>query len=59
LHEVGGLDPLMASGATLERSRLLAGAEIGHYWIVDRKVLDLSAYANSSTIFRKPSARLW
>jgi len=44
LHEVGGLDPLMASGATLERSRLLTGAEIGHYWIVERKVLDLSAY---------------
>jgi outer membrane autotransporter protein len=44
LREVGGLDPLIASGATLERSRLLAGAEIGHYWIVDRKVLDLSTY---------------
>lgn len=44
LREVGGLDPVMASGATLERSRLLAGAEIGHYWIVDRKVLDFSAY---------------
>jgi uncharacterized protein with beta-barrel porin domain len=28
----------------VERSRILIGAEIGHYWIVDRKVLDLSAY---------------
>jgi len=44
LQEVGGLDPVIASGATLERARLLAGAEIGHYWIVDQKVLDLSAY---------------
>jgi uncharacterized protein with beta-barrel porin domain len=43
-QEVGGLDPVMASGARLERSRVLAGAEIGHYWILDRKVLDLSAY---------------
>jgi uncharacterized protein with beta-barrel porin domain len=43
-QEVGGLDPLMASGTTVERSRILIGAEIGHYWIVDRKVLDLSAY---------------
>ena len=34
----------MASGTTVERSRILIGAEIGHYWIVDRKVLDLSAY---------------
>jgi uncharacterized protein with beta-barrel porin domain len=43
-QEVGGLDPVMAGGATLERSRALIGAEIGHYWIVDQKVFDLSAY---------------
>jgi uncharacterized protein with beta-barrel porin domain len=44
LQEVGGLDPVMASGATAERARLLVGAEIGHHWISDRKVFDLSAY---------------
>ena len=44
LQEFGGLDPVMASGATVERSRLLMGAEIGHYWILDRKIFDLSAY---------------
>lgn len=43
-QEVGGLNPVTATGATLERSRILLGAEIGHYWIVDRKVVDLSAY---------------
>jgi uncharacterized protein with beta-barrel porin domain len=43
-QEMGGLDPVSASGATLERSRMLLGAEIGHYWIVDQKILDLSAY---------------
>ena len=43
-QEMGGLDPVSASGATLERSRMLVGAEIGHYWIVDQKILDLSAY---------------
>ncbi|MDB5609817.1 MAG: autotransporter protein [Bradyrhizobium sp.] len=43
-QEVGGLDPVMASGTTVERSRILLGAEIGHYWIFDRKILDLSAY---------------
>jgi uncharacterized protein with beta-barrel porin domain len=43
-QEVGGLDPLAASGATLERARVLVGAEIGHYWIFDSKILDLSAY---------------
>ena len=44
LQEFGGLDPVMASGATAERSRILLGAEVGHYWIFDRKILDLSAY---------------
>ena len=43
-QEMGGLDPVSATGATLDRARLLLGAEIGHYWIVDRKILDLSAY---------------
>lgn len=43
-QEVGGLDPLMATGASAERSRFLLGAEIGNYWIFDRKVFDLSAY---------------
>jgi uncharacterized protein with beta-barrel porin domain len=43
-QETGGLDPVSASGATLERSRILLGAEIGHYWIVDQKIVDLSAY---------------
>ena len=43
-QEVGGLDPVSATGATSERSRILLGAEIGHYWIVGQKILDLSAY---------------
>jgi uncharacterized protein with beta-barrel porin domain len=44
LQEVGGLDPVMASGASVERARILIGAEIGHYWIFDQKIFDLSAY---------------
>jgi hypothetical protein len=43
-QEIGGLNPLMATGATVERSRILLGAEVGHYWIFDQKVFDLSAY---------------
>jgi uncharacterized protein with beta-barrel porin domain len=43
-QEMGGFAPVSASGATLERSRMLLGAEIGHYWIVDHKILDISAY---------------
>jgi uncharacterized protein with beta-barrel porin domain len=44
LQEFGGLDPVMATGAAVERARILVGAEIGHYWIFDRKIFDLSAY---------------
>jgi uncharacterized protein with beta-barrel porin domain len=44
LQEIGGLDPVMATGATVERMRVLVGAEVGHYWILDQKVFDLSAY---------------
>jgi uncharacterized protein with beta-barrel porin domain len=43
-QELGGLDPLSATGASAERSRILLGAEVGHYWIVDQKIIDLSAY---------------
>jgi len=43
-EEAGGFAPLTASGGTVERSRVLIGAEVGHYWIFDRKILDLSAY---------------
>ena len=44
LQEIGGLDPVMATSATVQRARLLIGAEVGHYWIFDQKILDLSAY---------------
>jgi uncharacterized protein with beta-barrel porin domain len=43
-QEIGGLDPVMATGAAAERARIVLGAEIGHYWIFDGKILDLSAY---------------
>jgi uncharacterized protein with beta-barrel porin domain len=46
-QETGGLDPLTVSGATLARARVMAGAEIGHYWIIQRMVLDLSAYGKA------------
>jgi uncharacterized protein with beta-barrel porin domain len=44
MQEVGGLNPVSATGTTQERAFVMLGAEIGHYWILDRKVLDLSAY---------------
>jgi uncharacterized protein with beta-barrel porin domain len=43
--EVGGFDPVAVAAANGERARLLAGAEIGHYWIVGQQAIDVSAYA--------------
>jgi uncharacterized protein with beta-barrel porin domain len=44
LQEFGGLDPVMATAATVERVRVLVGAEVGHYWILDQKIFDVSGY---------------
>ena len=44
LQEIGGLDPVTATSATVQRARLLMGAEVGHYWIFDGKILDVSGY---------------
>jgi uncharacterized protein with beta-barrel porin domain len=42
--EAGGLDPLTVGATALSRARLMIGAEVGRYFIFDRKILDLSAY---------------
>jgi len=43
-QENGGFGAVSASGVSMERARLLAGVEVGHYWIFDQKILDLLAY---------------
>jgi uncharacterized protein with beta-barrel porin domain len=43
--ETGGSLNYSVSSADGERARLLIGAEIGRYWIVDQHVIDVSAYA--------------
>jgi uncharacterized protein with beta-barrel porin domain len=43
-QEVGGFLPVMASGTTIERARVLLGAEVGHTFVFDQKLLDVSAY---------------
>lgn len=40
-----GLIPVTVGEASGERARVLIGAEVGHYWIVNQHVLDVSAYA--------------
>ncbi|SFJ47796.1 autotransporter outer membrane beta-barrel domain-containing protein [Bradyrhizobium sp. Gha] len=43
-QEAGGLDPLNVGSSAISRARVMIGAEIGRYFIFDRKILDLSAY---------------
>ncbi|WP_458756207.1 autotransporter outer membrane beta-barrel domain-containing protein [Afipia sp. TerB] len=43
-QEFGGFEPVSVADAHAERARLLAGAEIGHYWIVGQQIVDVSAY---------------
>lgn len=43
-QEAGGLDPLSVGSSAISRARVMIGAEIGRYFIFDRKILDLSAY---------------
>lgn len=44
-QEVGSLLPITAAEARAERARVMVGAEVGHYWILNQHVLDVSAYA--------------
>ncbi|MCG2666204.1 autotransporter protein [Bradyrhizobium sp. CCBAU 11434] len=43
-QEAGGLDPLNVGSSAISRARVMIGAEVGRYFIFDRKILDLSAY---------------
>jgi uncharacterized protein with beta-barrel porin domain len=42
--ETGGFRPVSVADAHGERARVLAGAEVGHYWIVGQQAIDVSAY---------------
>jgi uncharacterized protein with beta-barrel porin domain len=42
--ETGGFQPVSVAGAHGERARVLAGAEVGHYWIIGQQAIDVSAY---------------
>lgn len=43
-REFGVVNPLSVAEAHAERARVLAGAEIGHYWIIGQQAFDVSAY---------------
>jgi hypothetical protein len=43
--EIGDSTPITGSAVTATRLRLLVGAELGHSWLVDRRILDFAVYA--------------
>jgi outer membrane autotransporter protein len=43
--EAGGTAPITGSAVTASRVRMLIGGELGHSWLVDRRVMDFSVYA--------------
>jgi uncharacterized protein with beta-barrel porin domain len=42
--ETGGATPVSGSAVTATRARMLIGGEIGHSWLLDRRVMDVSVY---------------
>lgn len=42
--ETGGVGAASVGGQTAGRARLFAGAEVGHTWLADNRMVDLSAY---------------
>lgn len=42
--EAGGLNPVTVADGHGERARVLAGAEVGRYWIVGQQAIDVSVY---------------
>lgn len=42
--EAGGFQPVSVADAHGERARVLAGAEVGHYWLIGQQAIDVSAY---------------
>jgi uncharacterized protein with beta-barrel porin domain len=43
-RESGGAFPVSVAESRGERARVLAGAEVGHYWIIGQQAIDVSAY---------------
>ena len=43
-REIGGLAPVAISAVSGERATVLVGAELGHYWVINGHVLDVSGY---------------
>jgi len=43
-REFGGTLPVSVADSHGERARVLAGAEVGHYWIIGQQAIDVSAY---------------
>jgi uncharacterized protein with beta-barrel porin domain len=56
--ETGGIDPVTVQDQSSNRTRLFAGAELGHSWLVGRTIYDLAAYGKMVDVVSQQSATL-
>ena len=49
--ETGGFDPVTVPGQVAARARAFLGAEVGHTWIMEQSMFDLSAYGRVVDIY--------
>ena len=56
--ETGGIDPVSVLDQSSNRTRLFAGAELGHSWLVGRTIFDLAAYGKVVDVVSQKSATL-
>jgi uncharacterized protein with beta-barrel porin domain len=56
--ETGGVDPVSVLDQSSNRTRLFAGAELGHSWLVGRTIFDLAAYGKVVDVVSQKSAAL-
>jgi uncharacterized protein with beta-barrel porin domain len=56
--ETGGIDPVSVLDQSSNRTRLFAGAELGHSWLVGRTIFDLAAYGKVVDVVSQKAATL-
>src|SRR5262249_35959462 len=48
--EAGGFLPSTIPGLTISRTRIFAGGELGNFWMIDKTMLDVSAYGRLTDV---------
>ena len=48
--EAGGFLPATIPGLTISRTRIFAGGELGNFWMIDKTMIDVSAYGRLTDV---------